>query len=42
MPQGTENVSAEIAQTFEPGLFGEGTQDTRGHILVPSTARVSS
>jgi hypothetical protein len=32
---------AKLAEPLEPGTFGEGTQQTRGQILVPS-ARASS
>src|SRR4030095_14403653 len=35
-PQGAEDIVAELPQALEPGALGQGGQDTRGEILVPS------
>jgi hypothetical protein len=36
-PDGEEYLQTQAPQTFEPGAFGQGTQELRGEILVPST-----
>ena len=35
-PQGTEDIVAELPETFEPGALRQGGQEPRGQILVPS------
>ena len=35
-PKRPKDLLAELAEPFEPGTFGEGAQQTRGQILVPS------
>src|SRR5207247_4864460 len=35
-PQGTEDIVAELPQALEPGALGQGGQEPRGHMLVPS------
>src|SRR5262249_45976062 len=35
-PKCAENILAELAQAFEPGPFGQRTQDTGGPIFVPA------
>ena len=35
-PKGSQDILAELAQPLEPGALGQGAQDTRGQILIPS------
>src|SRR5262249_11917107 len=39
-PKRSKDLLAKLAEPLEPGTFGEGAQQTRGQILVPS-ARAS-
>jgi hypothetical protein len=35
-PKRSQDLLAKLAEPLEPGTFGEGAQQTRGQILVPS------
>src|SRR5882724_911382 len=35
-PKRTEDILTELAEPLEPGTFGQGAQDARGQVLVPS------
>jgi len=35
-PKRTEDLLTELAEPLEPGTFGQGAQDARGQVLVPS------
>jgi hypothetical protein len=35
-PKRPEDILTELAEPLEPGAFGQGAQDARGQVLVPS------